>query len=58
MYVWYAYHCIDIILKFSLSTYGAVENTGLVQPVLLLSNPSSFNITVQVKDNQFSARSK
>ena len=58
MHVYENYHCLDIILKFSQATYRANENTGSVQPVLVLSNPSSINITIQVKDSQVSAASE
>ena len=35
--------------------YNVVENTGSVQPVLIFSNPSSFDITIQVGTNDISA---
>ena len=35
--------------------YNVVENNGSVQPVLILSNPSSFDITIQVDSNDISA---
>ena len=30
--------------------YSVNENEGLVQPVLVLSNPSSINVTVRITD--------
>ena len=35
--------------------YNVVENNGSVQPVLIFSNPSSFDITIQVVTNDISA---
>ena len=35
---------------FSQSSYIVNENDGLVQPVLVLSNPASTDITVVVED--------
>ena len=40
-----------ITVRFSPSTYSVNEDDGLVQPVLVLSNPSSTDITVQVRAN-------
>ena len=37
-----------ITVNFSQSNYGANENDGLVQPMLVLSNPSSSDITIRV----------
>ena len=47
--------CIDITVSFSLSAYTIDEDAGSVQPVLVLSNPSSTNITVQVISNDITA---
>ena len=44
-----------ITVSFSQSTYSVNEDDGLVQPVLVLSNPSSTNITVQVRDTSNTA---
>ena len=45
----YAYFCgIDIMVSFSQSTYSISEDAGPIQPVLVLSNPSSFESTVKV----------
>ena len=35
-------------MKFSQSTYRVNESRGVVQPVLVLSNPSSTDITIEV----------
>ena len=43
---------------FNQSTYNVGEGAGPGQPVLLLSNPSSTDITVQVRDNQNNATSE
>ena len=44
---------IDVF--FNASTYTVDENNGHVQLVLVLSNPSSTDITVQVTDNSDTA---
>ena len=46
---------IVAIVHFSQSTYSVNEDDGVVQPVLVLSNPSSTDITVQVRDNSNTA---
>ena len=45
-------------VSFSQSTYSVDEDDGPAQPVLVLSNPSSTDITVQVRDAQISAISE
>ena len=42
---------IAATISFSQSTYSVNEDNGSVQAVLVLSNPSSTDITVQVRDN-------
>ena len=37
-------------ISFNQSAYSIAEDGGLVQPVLVLSNPSSVSITIQVVD--------
>jgi len=49
------YHYADI--KFSQTIYRVDENNGLFHAVLVLSNPSSADITVEVQDNEGSAAS-
>jgi len=49
---------IAITISFSQATYNVDENNGAAQPVLVLSNPSSTDITVQVRDNQNTATSE
>ena len=50
------YYGVDIItVSFSQSTYSIHEYDGAIQPVLLLSKPSSTDITVQVQDNENTA---
>ena len=39
---------IAVVIMFSQSTYSVNEDDGPVQPVLVLSEPSSTDITVQV----------
>ena len=43
---------------FSQSTYSVNEDAGPAQPVLVLSNPSSTDVTVQVRDNENTANSE
>jgi len=40
-----------VTVKFNQSTYSVKEDNGSVEPVLVLSNPSSTDITVQVRDD-------
>ena len=47
--------CIDFSVSFIQSTYRVGENTGPVQPVLVLSNPFSTDITVQVRDADYNS---
>ena len=46
---------IDTTITFSQSTYSVDENNGSVRIVLVLSNPSSTDITVQVRDSNNTA---
>ena len=46
------------MVSFEEMTYGVNESTQLLQLVLVLSNPSSFAITVQVTDSGNSATSQ
>ena len=45
-------------MTFSNRTYGVDEDGGPAQPVLVLSNPSSTDITVQVRDASDTATSE
>ena len=45
----------DNTVRFSEATYSFNEGTERAQPVLVLSNPSSTNITVEVRDNAITA---
>ena len=40
--------CIEITVRFDNATYISDENTGVVKPLLVLSNPSSLVETAQV----------
>ena len=44
-----------VTVCFNQSTYSVDEDDGPAQPVLVLSNPSSTNITVQVRSNDITA---
>ena len=46
---------VAITVSFSQSTYSVDEDDGLVQPVLVLSNPSSTVITLKVKSKDIIA---
>ena len=46
---------IALTVFFDQSSYHMNENRGPVQPILVLSNPSSTDITVQVNDNSSTA---
>jgi len=48
--------CLEI--SFNQSTYIVDEDDGPAQPVLVLSNPSSTDITVQVRSRARNAASK
>ena len=47
-----------ITITFSEATYNVNENAGVVQPLLVLSNPSSIAFTVQVVNTNGSATGK
>ena len=51
-------YSVDATISFEQSTYSIVEDGGPVQPVLVLSNPSSFDITVEVTDTSITATGK
>ena len=51
----YCYHPPAITVMFNQTTYSVNENAGPAQPVLVLSNPSSTDITVQVFNTDGSA---
>ena len=46
---------VDIMVSFSQSMYNISEDAGPAQPVLILSNPSSTDITVVVFSTDGSA---
>ena len=55
----YSSHLLLVItISIDKSTYSVDEDDGPAQPVLVLSNPSSTDITVQVRDTQNTATSK
>jgi len=49
---------VAIILNFNQSSYNINEDDGVVQPELILSNPSSTEFTVQVISNSITAVGK
>ena len=48
-------YTVAINVTFDQSTYNINEDDGPVQPVLVLSNPSSTDITVQVRSRDITA---
>lgn len=55
----FTYHPpVAIEVFFNESMYSVNENEGSVQPVVVLSNPSSIDITVQVTSTAFTATGK
>ena len=54
----YLLYCIVADISFNETAYSTTEDSGLVQPVLVLSIPSSFDITVQVTDKNSTAIGK
>ena len=51
----YSFLLIDITVHFNPPTYSVSEGDVVAQPTLILSNPSSTNITVQVFNTDNSA---
>jgi len=49
---------LAITVNFSQQSYSVNEDDGPAQPVLVLSNPSSTSITVQVRDTENTATSE
>ena len=49
---------VGITVSFNESSYSVSEDSGLVQPILVLSNPSSTDITIHIRDKQDTAKSK
>ena len=57
-YIFYFICSVDATVSFNQSAYSINEGHGPVQPVLVLSNPSSFDIAVQVTDTNNTAKGK
>ena len=45
-------------MRFNQTVYRVNEDDGPVQPSLVLSNPSSYDVTIQVNDDEITATSK
>ena len=58
MKIYGVYYFVDVTVMFRQPVYSVKENAGVVKPVLVLSKPSSVDITVQVIDVQGRATSK
>ena len=54
----YLLFIVGSIVTIGRSTYSVDEDDGPAQPVLVLSNPSSTDITVRVRDTQNTATSE
>ena len=52
------YLCTAIMITFGQSSYSVNEDDGVVQPELILSNPSSSSFTAQVISKDITALSK
>ena len=44
----FVYHVVAVSIKFEKSSYSVDEGNRTVQPVLILSNPSSTSITINI----------
>ena len=53
-YICPSYYLV-VTISFNQSTYSVDEDDGPAQPVLVLSNPSSTDISVQVRSNDITA---
>ena len=49
---------VAISVFFNATTYAISENAGPLTPVLVLTNPSSTDVTIQVTDSEDTATSK
>jgi len=45
----------DLFVSFDKPTYGFNEDGGVAQPVLVLSNPSSTDITIKINSSDITA---
>ena len=54
----YHLYSLGVTVMFGNRTYSVDEDSGPAQPVLVLSNPSSMNITVEVRDGGGNATSE
>ena len=57
-FIWFgiSYHYLVVAVRFSQSSYKINESSGIVQLLLILSNPSSFNETVSLINNDHTAK--
>lgn len=58
VFIWIICHFIETRISFNQSTYSVNENDVAVKPVLILSDPETNNITVQIEDVENSAKSE
>ena len=49
---------VIVIIQLNLSAYSVDEGSGVVQPVLVLSNPSPFSFAVEVIVTDYTANGK
>jgi len=58
LYIKELYYVLDITMNFRRSFYFALEMDGVLHIDVLISNPSSFDITLQVMSKDFTASSE
>ena len=59
IYSYIAFYFLTVItVSFNESLYNVNEESELVQPVLILNHPSSTDITIKIRDRQYTAKSK
>ena len=56
--MYHVIYYVVITVAFNQSTYSVNENSGPVQPVLVLSNLSTIDITVEIMNNDNTAIGK
>ena len=56
-FIWFGilYHYVVVVVRFNQSSYNINESSGIIQLLLILSNPSSFNETVSLINTDHTA---
>ena len=57
-FIWFGilYHYVVVVVRFNQSSYNINESSGIIQLLLILSNPSSFNETVSLINTDHTAK--